>query len=391
MKANFHLILIKLLFFSIACSSSAIPYRELLSLNTLYREIMTTAFERSYIVQRIIWLFGTPSDSAQVFLRDTIFDIVLEDGGDVVRQGKAFSQLVSMKSEGMMSGLYKKENCGLDLSMELQILFKNTGLASVKQFMGNPTNEYYIITRFEEKEEWLVKTISEAVMAWKQFSTFYKFIPCSNKLTKSLQATNLQFNIRERMDMYLNCYERFLKPTVHQFDLRNSYAKIMTVYYYFQYLHQISRIYAMFMTSDQINRLKCEHQEFTEDTDLFVSTITLQRTVISSIPFEGRWLFNANLEDGILIPNTLKSVKAVKLPAQYKTHMPLLKVSLYRVYLKQGHDSKSTRLVVFEDRYLEFTIYTTQTDWDEVWLGNFVGKLNNRLSTQEDMIKMIYS
>ena len=393
---HFMKLLLLLLFFRFSSSSSTFPYREVLSLKTLHRKCTTSTFERSYIFQRIISLFGTSDDSALVLLRDTILNSVMEEVGDVLQQGKAFSKLVIAKSEGMVSGLYKKENGGLELSMELEILFQGTGgLASVKQFMANASKDHFRIASCKDKsvKKWQLLAMLEAVMAWKQFTRNFEYIPCSNKLTKALNSNNSMSCIRERMDMYLNSYERFLKPIVHQFDLGNSYARLMTVYNFFQYLHQISRLFAMYLTSDQVERLKLEHQEFIEDSDVFVSTITLQRTMIGSIPFDGLWLFDTKLENGMLVPSKFKDVGMV---AQYKTHMPLLRVSLYRVNRKhEKHEQDSPldyiRLLIVEGKYLELTIHIFLKDWNEVWLENLVRRLKTRLSAHKDIMEMICS
>ena len=387
-------ILLLVLFFSFASSSYILPYRDVLLLKTLHRKEKTSAFERSYIIQRIIWLFGTLTESAHVLLRDTILDSVMEKEFEVVRQGTAYSKMVAVKSGGMMSGLYNEENDGLDLSIELQMLFTKTELASVKQFLASTSQEHFFINSCKDKSvsRWQMLAMSEAVMAWKQFSCYFEYIPCDIELLKALNFMNSKGNIRERMDLYLNSYEMFLKPIVHQVDLEYSYAKIMTVYYYFQYLHQISRLFAMYLTCDQVDRLKREHKEFIEDTDLLVSTITLQRTLIGTLPFNGLWLYSTELESGILVPN---KYNAIELVAQFRTHMPLQKVSLYRVNLKLEEEKRKgssgcIRLLV-NQKYLELTIHTTRTDWDQVWLGNLVKRLNTGLSTQSDILNMIYS
>ena len=360
-----------LLLFSFASSSIHFPYRKVLSLKTLHRKRTTCAFEKSYIVQRIIWLFWKycSNDSAQVLLRNIILDSVMEDKGEVFRQGKAFSQMVSKKSKGMISGLYKKENSSLGLSAELKILFKGAALASVKQYNASPSQDQMSISSNTDKsgERWEMLGMSEAVVAWKQFSTYYEFAPRSDKLTKVLNTKCSQINIRERMNLYLNSYERFLKPTVNQFDLGNSYAKIMTVYYYFQYLQHISRIYALYLTVDQLDHLKRKHKEFIKNTKMLATTITLQRTSIGAFPFEGRWLYNTELENGILVPNKLN---AIELISQFKMQMPLQKVSLYRVNEQDSNSSAvCIRLLVVEEKYLELKIHFVRADWDQVWLG----------------------
>ena len=383
-----------LLFFSFA-NCSHLPYREILSLKAFHREKTATDLEKAYIVQGIIWLFGHSDDSAQVLLRDTILDSVIEEEGEVVRQGIAYSTMVKRKSEGMINSFYRKENDGLELSVELDLLFQGTsGLASVKQFMANASKDHFSIASCKDKsvKRWQMVAMSEAATAWKQFSSYYEFFLSKTKFTKTLNSKSLQNNIGERMNMYLDSYERFLKPVVNQFDLGYSYAKILTTFYFFQYLHQISRIYAVHVTSDHINRLKRSHMEFIEDTGVFVSTITLQRTVIGSIPFSGIWMYDSKVENGILVPNKFKTVA---MAAQYKTHKPLLRVSLYRVDLKHEQNSKSLleyiRFSSNDEKCLELLIQTTQTDWDELWLGNLVRKLNNRLSTQDDITEMIFS
>ena len=383
-------------FFTLAGGSSTIPCRELLSLMSLYREKTIfafketdSAFERLYIVQRIICLFGASNDSAQALLRGTILDRVMEEEGEVLRQGKAFSKLVSAKSELMISGLDGQENGGLDLSIELKVLFQGTtGLASVKQFMASTSQDHFSFSgsKIKSVRRWQMLAMSEAAMAWKQFNTHYEFAPYCNKLTKALNSKNPQCDIKERMDTYLNSYERFLKPTVHQLDLTKSYARLMSVYYFFQYLHQISRIYAAFLTSDHMNRLKCEHLKFIEDTDSFLSSIILQRTLISSLPFDGRWMFKTQFGDGIVVPSNLYSVKLVE---QYKKHIMLTRVVLYHVGL--NNSPGCVRFLIMEQGHLELTIFTTRTEWDEVWLRKLVNLLNRRLSSHDDISYMIYS
>ena len=133
MKANFHLYLQLLLFFNSVNSRSTLPYRELLSLKTQHKEKTSSALKKSYIVQRIIWLFCEyrSDNSGQTLLRDVIMDSV-EEEGDVVRQGTWYSQVITIKSEGMINGLYKKENDDLELSKELEVLFLGTGVALIK-------------------------------------------------------------------------------------------------------------------------------------------------------------------------------------------------------------------------------------------------------------------
>ena len=335
-------------------------------------------------------------DSALVLLRDTILVGVMEKEWEVVRQGTAYSDMVTLKTRGMLAGLFEKENeGGLELSMEIEMLFKGTtALASVKHFMPIPSNPYFRITSCKDKSEkgWQLYVMSELVMAWKQFSIYYEYIPCSNKLRKVLNSKSSQLNFKERMDIHLDSYERFLKPIAHQLDLGNSYAKILAVYYYFQFVHQFSRIFAGFLTSDQVGRLERAHMEFIENTDLFLSTITLQRTNVGSFPFEGRWLYNNQLGGGILVPSNFNATNPV---AQYKTNIPFQKVSLYRVNLEHEQKGRSLPgciyLLVVDQKYLELTIHTIREDWDEVWLGNLVMQMNNQLSTQEQILEMIYS
>ena len=258
--------------------------------------------------------------------------------------------------------------------------------------MSSTSQKEFSITycKSQTVTRWLVFALSEAVTAWKHFSTHYAYIPCSNELAKMIKSEN-SCGIRERMDMYLNSYERFLKPTVHQFDLGYSYAIIMTVYYYFQYLHQISRIYALFLTGNQVDRLKNEHQEFIQDTDMFVTGIALQRTLIGSLPFDGQWLFTSDLESGILVPSRFYYLK---MTAQYNSQIPFKKVSLYYFNPKpqEEEDSpRSVRLLVVDQKYLELTIHTVRTDWDQAWLERFVKRLSTLLSTKEGILTRIYS
>ena len=389
----FLLILLLLLFFGFA--SSTFPYREVLLLKTLFRQSNVTAFDKSYIVHRIIWLFSNYQSGypAQAILRATMVDSVMEEDGDVVRQGTAFDETIVLKSVNMLSGLWRKENVGPEPSVEMQRIFKGTNLSSVRRILRSPFLENFGLTSCTDGpvEGWRGKVMTETIMAWKHFRTYFEFIPCSNELMNALNSKTLHCSSEDRLTRYLKIYDQFMKPIVHQFDLGNSFAKVMTVYYFFQYLHQFSRMYAGSLTIDLIDLLERTHREFIQDTDAFVTSTdatNLPRTFISSLPFEGRWVYSDHLDEGVLIPSKLNPLQAA---AHYTTHKPLQKVSLYRVHLQHEAEKSSPgciRMLLHEEKYVELVVYT-RMDWNEVWLEKFVKKLNADFRTQKEILDMI--
>ena len=396
MKRFFLRLLLPLLFNF--ATSSTFPYREVLSLKALSRNSATSVCKKSYIVHRIICLLVASTvqrEPAHVLLASTVLDGVLEEEGEVERQGRAFSQMVINKSEGMLSGFGRKLNDGPELPLELNVLFKENALAMVHDFLNSTSKVRFNLRNCTHAsvKRWIRSAMVEAVVAWKQFVTNFVCIRCSNKLTKAINSKSSQFDFRERMNMYLSGYEQYLKPTMSKFDLGNSHSKVMTIYYFFQYLHHVSRVYAAYLTNEQINRLKRHHEEFITDIEALVTTVPLQRKFVGSLPVKGRWFYASDLDwyCGVLAP---KKYDGFDLSFQNTLHMSLQRISLYRINLRPNDDKCSRGCVHFHitnEGFLELYVYTTRKDADELWLAKLVKQLNTRMSTQNDILEMIYS
>ena len=107
-------------------SCSLFPFRELLFLKAESR-IQPSECARSYIIQRMVSLLSKKNISSsygEKLLRGITLDGLLNTEGRVLQQGRAFGQLLVLKSKGMISGILEKTNAGPEVPFELLSFFE---------------------------------------------------------------------------------------------------------------------------------------------------------------------------------------------------------------------------------------------------------------------------
>ena len=309
-------------------SCSLFPFRELLFLKAESR-IQPSECARSYIIQRMVSLLSKKNISSsygEKLLRGITLDGLLNTEGRVLQQGRAFGQLLVLKSKGMISGILEKTNAGPEVPFELLSFFeKKEWTALQKLFRSSEDNLNFFVSN--QLEPWIRLTMEEAFIAWKHFCTHFEYIPCKKNVfdykLKSLVP------IEDRMKFYLDAYERSVEPIVFKFDFGSSFATVVAMFYLFQYLHQISRVYSPSLSGAMMDRLQRAHEKFISGALEFATKIPeTQRTLLGSLSFDGLWFCNSQLNDGVLVPSKYHHLD---LSHKYKSVVPLTKVSLYYV------------------------------------------------------------
>ena len=369
---------------------SSFPLRELLSLKT-QSQIKNSEYTRSYVVHHIISLFAkNPLPSlGKELLRNVILNSIMETEDGVLQQGLAFDELLVIKSKGMLSGLLAKANDGPELPMELVSLFEGIELLVLRKYLQNSeANLKLCLTT--NLELWTKLIIEEAALAWKHFRMHFEYIRCVREVFD--YKSNAKITIESRMELYFEAYELVLKPIVFKFDFGSSYAGVIAVFYFFQYLNQISRIYSAELSNSMMDWLQREHEKFIDDAFEFATNITTtQRALIGTLPYTGQWIYESQLNSGTLVPSKYSLLASL---SKFPFKISILKVSLYYVYFEPRERFKSLGTVrlhkVEPDRqFIELIVYSSRKRLDEAWLASFVDQLNLRWCTLEEVLKMI--
>ena len=421
-----------LVFLLLVCASctSTFLFREVLNQKLLSRN-KEPNYLPSYAAQRMISLFcKSYSDTpAAVLFRTTVLKSITAAPGSVVKQGTDFEKTIALKSQGMLTGVMNEENDGPDPPIELLYLFEGAGRKTIRKYLTSSLAielDLKSTSSTMKMEEWLRLTILEAAVAWKQFRCFFTLVRCYGRvldLNTDVSVMNermLNFdgkisdldkklfdledkdfylsnsaskdNIETRLKIYLNRYEVFLKPKVFKFSFGCSFVTVMAVFYFFQYLHQISRVYAVDLSNAIVDRLRREHEAFISGATKFATNITTtERTFKIILPFEGSFHFQSLLVDGTLVPSELYSPS---ISSQYAKHRTKVKLSLYHVHFTPWDKFKFLgipHMHQVDDKSVELIFYTSRKCWDEAWFKRFVRQLNNRFTTQETWIDMINS
>ena len=416
-----------LLLLTVSCSTTQF-YRAMLSL-VPFCKMKEPEHVASYVVQKMISLFSkNHSDSpGAVILRTTVLMSAMEERGGVIVRLMDFENMITVKSEGLLSGVMKGDNVGARPPIELISLFQGDVQKAMGKFLRSSLDTVLNVKPFKnlmKLEDWLLHSILDAAIAWKHFRFYFAFVQCDKRLfdldtsVSALNENMLDLDdklseldttlydlkdsafdlsksnsdsesiVETRLRLYLNRYEKFLKPRVLRFKIESSYAIVVAVFNFFQYLHQISRVYARNLSEEIVERLQHEHGEFTLKATAFAGNITTtERTLVRSLPFDGWWYFKSSLDDGLLVPSKLHSLS---LSLQYVYHKSLVKVSMYNVSSKPRKELGSLgmiRLHAIDDQSMELIWYTSEEDGAE--LEKFVRKIGKRSATYIDLIHMI--
>ena len=379
------------LLFSSVCKNTTFPFKELLSLNTLTKRYISEC-SKSYLVQRmIVLLLEYDSGSRQdIILRNTILGSVMEKPESGLRQGVVFEQMLDLKSEGLIIKSVTRMNSRLNPPDELLSLFTESGSKGVREFLNGPDDlDLNLTSQTNGHETWLMVAIIEAITAWKQLKNHIKFILSTEDFMNTLnEISEPGFDPEERMKFYLDFYELLVKPKLLHFDFGGSHALYMTMFYFFQYLHQLSRVYALDLSSGLMDSLQRAHETFLLGSDQFATDLTTsQRTLQRTIPFLGWWCHNDLLEDGISV---YKDFYTIDLTKKFMHCTALVKVSVYYEEFERREDVKSAgtiRLQKMGKQILELIIYTSKK-FREEWLNEFEERLKKQKMSSQLLKKM---
>ena len=415
-----------LLLLTVSCSTTQF-YRDLLSLKP-YCKMKEPEYKTSYKVQKMISLFckNHSDTSGHVILRTTVLKSVMEERGGVLQRNLEYRRLITDKSEGLLSGIMKEVYGGPELPIELFSLFSENVRMVMDQFVKSSLDTVLTEWPFKnllKKEDWLVYSILDAAAAWKLFRNYYEFIPCDARLfdletsvsaldesmldldgklselnasmydlkDKTFDLSNLESGMETRLTVYLNRYEKFLKPRVQRFEFGCSFAIMVAAYNFIQYLHQISRVYARNISKELVERLQHEHQEFILiSVELAKNVTTSERTFIRSLPFDGWWYYDSDINVGLLVPKKLQ-LQSLGLCSQYANRKSVVKVSMYSVSFQPRKDADSLNMVCVHaigEQSVELIWYTSHKE-HEVGLEIFVKSIGERLSTHKEFLDMI--
>jgi hypothetical protein len=362
-----------------------------------------------------------------VILRTTVLKSVMEERGGVLKRNLEYERLITDKSEGLLSGIMKKVNGGPELPIELFSLFSENVRTVMDQFVKSSLDTVLTEWPFKnllKKEDWLVYSTLDAATAWKQFRIYFEFIPCDARLfdletsvsaldesildlddvklseldtsmydlkSKAFDLSDLENGMETRLTLYLNRYEKFLKPRVQRFEFGCSFAIMVAAFNFIQYLHQISRIYARNISKELVERLQHEHQEFIRSSVKLAKNVTTsERTFIRSLPFDGWWYYDSDINVGLLVPKKLQ-LQSLGLCSQYANRKSVVKVSMYSVSFKPRKDADSLNMVCVHaigEQSVELIWYTSHKE-HEVSFEIFVKRIGERLSTHKEFLDMI--
>ena len=402
------------------CNTTTFPFREVLNLK-LFSRNEGPEYLPSYAAQSMISLFcKNHSDSpGPALFRATVLRSIMEKPGSVIEKGDDFEYMILDKSHGLLGGFFEEENNGPEPPFEFLSLYEGSERKTMRKSLISEL-DVVLVTNAMMVENWPRRSIAEAAISWRLFRKFFKYLRCDGRvldlgidvfdlngvmleLDESIPDLNPKLfnledkyrkdNIETRLNIYLNRYEMFLKPGVLKFTFAYSYPKMTSMFYFFQYLHQISRVYAGDLSSTIVERLQREHKEFVNDAIEFVTNLTAtERTLKAALPFDGWLYFNQELIRGILVPSALHSAT---FSSQYANHSPLVKVSLYYVnftpWKNFKHASFSHIQKIDDENSYELILHTSREDFDEVWLEKLVRKLSGSWTNQDDLMNFINS
>ena len=400
-------------------NSTIFPFREVLNLKILSRN-ESYEYLPSYAAQRMINLFcKNHSDSpGPALFRDTVLQGIMEKPGSVIEKGEYFEYMILNKSNGLLSGQLEEENIGPEPPFELLSLYEGNEKKTMRKSLLSEL-DLVIYTSKMMLENWRQRSKAEATISWRLFRKFFKYIRCDGRvldlginmseldeivfeLDEGITDLNTElFNIEEkyrkgnvetRLNLYLNRYDMLLKPRVFKFCFGYSFSKMTSVFYFFQYLHQISRVYAEDLSSTIVERLQREHKEFVNGAIEFVKNITTtERTFVAAFPFDGWLYFNDELIMGILVPSAKHSVT---LSSLYANHEPLVKVSLYYVNFtpwKKFKRASFSHVQKIDGNSYELILHTSRKEFDQLWLEKYVRQLSEDSTNQIDLMRFINS
>ena len=240
---------------------------------------------------------------------------------------------------------------GPEHPVEILSLFGENEKKTMRMYLEDfLTKEFHVVslTNTMKVENWVKVSIAEAVISWKSFHKFFKYVRCDGRVLdlgtdvselnerllgleesiinldtkmfniegKDNALSTWKGNVEARLNLYLNRYEKFLKPRMFKFNFGCVSAKMNSIFFFFQYLHHISRVYAMVLSSTIVERLQREHKDFVNGTIEFAMNVTkTERTLKAALPFDGWYYFTLN--KGVVVPSDKHTVA---LSSQYANH-----------------------------------------------------------------------
>ena len=396
-------------------------FREVLNLKLLSRN-EDTNYLPSYVAQSMISLFckNYSISPGPALFRATVLKSIMGKSGSATEKGIEFEKMILNKSEGLLGGYLDIENIGPEPPFELLSLYNGNERKTMRKYLtASLASEFDVVlfTSTLKMENWVKLSISEAAISWKKLYTYFKYIRCESRvldlgtdvfelnermldLDESIsdlntKLLNLEYrdgkgDIETCLNEYLNRYEKILKTKVFKFDFGCSHAKLLAVFFFFEYLLQISRVYAMDLSNNYVQRLQGEHREFIYGAIEFATNVATKtkRTFKAALPFDGWLYFKTLYLKGMLVPSTRHNVALL---SQYANHRPLLKVSLYYVHFTPWNKVKYagfTHIQEIADSCFELILHTSREDFDEVWLEKIVRRLSGRLTDHFDLIRI---
>ena len=332
--------------------STTLFLREVLNLKLLSRN-EGSEYLSSYAAQRMIALFcKNYSDSpGPALFRATALQNIMEESKSVIKKSQNFEEMIVDKSEGLLGGFLTSVNDGPEHPIEILSLFDENERKTMRMYLEDSlTKEFHVVsfTNTMKVEDWVKVSIAEAVISWKSFHKFFKYVRCDGRVLdlgtdvselnerllgleesiinldtkmfnlegKDTALSTWKGNVEARLNLYLNRYEKFLKPRMFKFNFGCFSAKMNSIFSFFQYLHHISRVYAMVLSSTIVERLQREHKDFVNGTIEFAMNVTkTERTLKAALPFDGWYYFTLN--KGVVVPSDKHTVA---LSSQYANH-----------------------------------------------------------------------
>ena len=406
--------------------STTLFLREVLNLKLLSRN-EGSEYLSSYAAQRMIALFcKNYSDSpGPALFRATALQNIMEESKSVIKKSQNFEEMIVDKSEGLLGGFLTSVNDGPEHPIEILSLFDENERKTMRMYLEDSlTKEFHVVsfTNTMKVEDWVKVSIAEAVISWKSFHKFFKYVRCDGRVLdlgtdvselnerllgleesiinldtkmfniegKDNALSTWKGNVEARLNLYLNRYEKFLKPRMFKFNFGCFSAKMNSIFSFFQYLHHISRVYAMVLSSTIVERLQREHKDFVNGTIEFAMNVTkTERTLKAALPFDGWYYFTIN--KGVVVPSDKHTVA---LSSQYANHKPLVKVSLYYVNFtawKKFRSAGFSHIREIDENSFELILHTSREGFDEMWLEKLVKQLSRRLTDQGDLLSILNS
>lgn len=345
---------------------------------------------KPYVIQCIIRLFCERVETpAERLLKNVVLEDVIERKDKFVVQGIAFDSLLTYTSEGLISGLIKQEENGLEPPSELLDLFEGPLRMMIESFLLDRLNLYWhFVLGVYFPENWQNFLAKEVAMSWKQMRTHSLFMHPGNGFFKVCYAHG--GSLEDRMNSYLNAYEKFLKPIVHEFKFGQSYANLMTTFYFFQYLQYLTWIHPLAFSEATLSRLITNHTAFMQGSLEFAQRVTHDhRRIVGEIPFLGWWCHDGRAFDGMLMPMALFQERYF---SKFKFAIPLLKIVFCHVDFEPIGEQKALGIVrphALSDNSVQLLVYTTKKQLDAVWFRKFVYLLNSGVYEQNELMLLI--